>query len=462
MRRTTLAAASATALLAALSGTDVLAAGFVTSPLADYNAALVKAAGGKLTVPFDTPLPSQIYTVANDGGLSTGSGFTITLPSNWVFVTSPNPISSSGGLFEQTTGLSGGTNSISYKVATSIIPPGATVSIGGFSISGASQLETPFASPVLSMTIQATGSIFGLDDAAPIEVPVFINAPGAVLKILRTGGGGINLASIPPGTQFVADAVSSADAGAVATLVVATERTDPLNNGAMVITPAGVPNTLNPNDSVSITVKGDFTGIESAYASPTIGTCAAATPAGAYGGSVTREALVFAGVPIDKPVQICIVPDGETLMQPGTKGYTFSYAVDSGTDFTAGLSQTMADSGFTYVGGSAQIVSNFFTGADSGYASVLRVSNAGKGAASLVAEFQPYSGGNLLVGSLGTIAAGTGTTFTLAQLEAAVPGLSLANSGQRATLTLVGSGVNSNVSASAILVEPGGLLGNIE
>ena len=74
------------------------------------------------------------------------------------------------------------------------------------------------------------------------------------------------------------------------------------------------------------------------------------------------------------------------------------------------------------------------------------------------ADFQPYSGGNELIGSLGSIPGGTGTLFTVAQLEAAVPGLNLSNSGQRATLTIIGTGVNSKIAASAILVNPGGVV----
>ena len=126
------------------------------------------------------------------------------------------------------------------------------------------------------------------------------------------------------------------------------------------------------------------------------------------------------------------------------------------------MPKTVADSGFTHVGGSAQEVSNFFTGTDSGYATLLNVTNRGKGAATVVAEFQPFSGGDLLVGTLGSVAAGTGTVYTLAQLEAAVPGLSLANSGQRAMLTIVGLGVNSKVTASAILISPGGAINNVD
>jgi hypothetical protein len=157
-----------------------------------------------------------------------------------------------------------------------------------------------------------------------------------------------------------------------------------------------------------------------------------------------------------------MIPDGATLLQPSTNPYVYTYNAGSSTDFFGGLAQTTAGNFYTYTGGTSQAVTNFFTGTDSGYTTLLRVNNAGKGTASVIAEFQPYSGGDLLIGDLGSIAPGTGTIFTLAQIEADIPGLDLANSGQRATLTIIGTGLNTNVSASAILVNPGGLINNVD
>jgi hypothetical protein len=85
----------------------------------------------------------------------------------------------------------------------------------------------------------------------------------------------------------------------------------------------------------------------------------------------------------------------------------------------------------------------------------------GTSAAVFPAEFQAYAGGAPLCGSLSAPAAGTGTIFSLAQLDAAVPGRELANSGQRATLTIIAVGADPKFSASVILVNPGGLLGYV-
>jgi len=241
-----------------------------------------------------------------------------------------------------------------------------------------------------------------------------------------------------------------------------TELQDPFNANAPVLSPDGLANSLNPSDTVNITVEGNFTGIATAYADPTIATCADSAPAGAVAGVVTSGSLAFSGILINTPVQICMIPDGVTLLQPGATPYVFTYSADHGTDFFGGLAQTTANNFYTYTGGTSQSVTNFFTGTDSGYSTVLRINNAGKGAASVIAEFQPYSGGDLLIGDLGMIAPGTGTVFNLAQIESLVPGLDLMGSGQRATLTVIGTGVNTSVSASAILIGPGGLVSNVE
>ena len=79
----------------------------------------------------------------------------------------------------------------------------------------------------------------------------------------------------------------------------------------------------------------------------------------------------------------------------------------------------------------------------SGYSSLLRVNNSGTNTATLFALVQPDTGGVPLTGPLGTLAGGIGTVFTEAQIQTVVPGLDLANSGQRSTLQLIVAGTVS-------------------
>jgi hypothetical protein len=141
-----------------------------------------------------------------------------------------------------------------------------------------------------------------------------------------------------------------------------------------------------------------------------------------------------------------------------------NYAPGTGaTDFLGGSQPNLVDS-IAYTNGQVVPVSNFLTGDDAGYTSLLRVNNAGVVPATLFALVQPYTGGPQLVGNLtpGTpLAAGTGTVFLETAIEAAVPGLHLVNSGERATLTIIAVGTGANqVAASTLLVNPGGVVVN--
>jgi|HubBroStandDraft_1064217.scaffolds.fasta_scaffold00033_65 hypothetical protein len=462
MGTTRVLAVSAVALTAALAGTDAFAKGAVTAPLADYNSAQVKTAGGTITVPFGAILANAVYTVAAGTVLDTGSRFTVTLPSGFLFQSVP-ALTAPGTTTITMVGGGIGAGSTVFQINTANVAAGGTLSLGEFTLSGATPLESAFGGNVLPMTFQSTNnSSTANNDPAPLSVPVFANAVGSLPDTITPGSGAINLESTPPGTQFIPAGATIAGSAQVATFAINTELQDPFNANAPVLSPDGLANSLNPADTVNIIVEGNFSGIATAYADPTVTTCADTVPAGAISATVTSGSLTFTGVTINTAVQICMIPDGATLLQPSTNPYVYTYNAGSSTDFFGGLAQTTAGNFYTYTGGTSQAVTNFFTGTDSGYTTLLRVNNAGKGTASVIAEFQPYSGGDLLIGDLGSIAPGTGTIFTLAQIEADIPGLDLANSGQRATLTIIGTGLNTNVSASAILVNPGGLINNVD
>lgn len=461
MRNANRIAASAVALTAALASSGAFAKGTVTAPLVDYNSAQVAEANGDVSVPFGGILANAVYTVAAGTQLEVGSRFTIALP-GFLFQSQP-ALAAPGATTFSVIGGGIGSETITYQVAGAAVPAGGTLSVGPFSMSGATALESQFGGNALPMTFQATSNASTTNnDTAPVSVPVFTHAVGSLPDTITPGSGAINLASTPPGTQFVPNGATVAGSGLVATFAINTELNDPFNSNAPVLSPGGLANSLNPSDTVTIQVDGNFTGIKTAYADPTVTTCAASVPSGAFAATVTAGSVVFAGVPVNTPVQICMIPDGATLLIPGTEPYVYTYSAGTSTDFFGGLSQTTAGNFYTYTGGTSQAVTNFFTGSDSGYTTLLRVNNVGKGSASVIAEFQPWSGGDVLIGDLGTIEPGTGTIFTLAQLETAVPGLSLPNSGARATLTIIGTGLNSNVNASAILVNPGGGVDNVQ
>jgi hypothetical protein len=168
---------------------------------------------------------------------------------------------------------------------------------------------------------------------------------------ITPGGGFINTGSTPPATQFVPSGATIATSGQVATFAINTELQDPFNANAPVLTPSGLANSLNPADTANITVDGDFHGIATAYADPTVTTCASAVPAGSFTGTVTTASLTFNSVPINTAVQICMIPDGVNQLDASTTPFVYRYEAGSGvTDFFGGLSQTTAGNFYSYSG----------------------------------------------------------------------------------------------------------------
>jgi hypothetical protein len=316
--------------------------------LADYNSAQVLQAGGVLTVPFGGIIAKPVYTVATGTTLEIGSKFTVTLPTNFLFQSAPT-ITAPGGTTLSVVSGGVGTNSATYQIAGAAVPGGGTLSVGQFTLSGATALESPYGGNPLPMTFQSTNnSSPANNDAAPISVPVFAHAVGSLPDTITPGSGHINVATVPPGTQFVSSGATVANSALVATFAINTELNDPFNSNALVLSPNGLANSLNPTDTTNIIVEGDFTGIAAAYANTTITTCSGSVPGGSFTAAVTSSSLTFTGVAINTPVQICMIPDGVTLLRPSSLPFVYTYNANTSADFFGGLSQTTAGNFYTF------------------------------------------------------------------------------------------------------------------
>jgi hypothetical protein len=351
MRKTSVLGASIVALVVALSGTNGFAKGVVTAPLADFNSAQVAEANGVVTVPFGGIIAKPVYTVSTGTQAQVGSSFTITLPSGFMFAGIP-ALSGPGGTTITLTSCASDGNSCVYVIGGAAITAGETISVGPFAVAGATALESPVIGSPLAMTFQSTGNpTSSNNDTAPLSVPVFANAGGSFPDTITPGSGFINTGSTPPATQFVPGGANIATSAQVATYAINTELQDPFNSNAPVLTPSGTANSLNPADTVIITVLGDFHGIAKAYADPTVATCAGAVPAGAFSATVTTASLTFNSVPINTPVQICMIPDGVNQLDASTNPYVYNYEASSGVaDFLGGLEQTTNTNFYSYAG----------------------------------------------------------------------------------------------------------------
>ena len=349
MRKLSLLSAAAIALLTLPAPNIVKANGLATAPLADYNAAQVALAGGIVTVPFGGLIANAVYTVSNGTTLEQGSSFTLTLPSTFLFQAVPTLTATGGATLAVTSG-GVGSNFATYLISSAAVPAAGTVTVGPFTVYGATALESQFGGNPLPLTFQATNNVTpGNNDATALSVPVFVHAVGSLPDTITPGSGHINVASTPIATQFIPNGATIAGSAQVATFAINTELNDPFNSNAPVLSPDGSANSLNSSDTANITVEGDFTGIVSAYANTTIATCSATIPGGSFVGIVTTGSLTFNLVPINTPVQICMIPDGVTTLHGATTPYVYTYSAGTGvTDFFGGLAQTTANNFYTY------------------------------------------------------------------------------------------------------------------
>jgi hypothetical protein len=450
------AVAVAAAMLAMHSGA-AFAHGTVTAPLADYNSAQVALANGIINVPFGGILANAVYTVSAGTTLEVGSLFTITLPTGFLFQTVPTITAPAGTTVAVDTG-GVSNNSVTYQISGAAVAAAGTLSVGQFSVTGATALESQFGGNVLPMTFQSTGNVAtGNNDAAPISVPVFTHAVGSLPDTITPGSGFINLGSIPPGTQFVPSGATIATSGLVATFAINTELNDPFNSNAPVLSPSGLANTLKSTDTANITVDGPFGGIAEAYASPTVTTCSSTIPGGAFAGTVTATSLTFDAVPINTPVQICMIPNGKTLLQASTQPYVYTYSAGPGvTDFFGGLSQTTAGNFYSYNGSVIQEI--LFTGnlttystGGSGRQLYIRVVNDGP-QAELFVEIKAEDGvlgyTSVLVPAMNNLLLPVSNLITNSGI--------VLDSTQRASMTFVTDSPDANLKISQIVIDANG------
>jgi hypothetical protein len=465
MKKLNVVAASAVALSAALASGSALAHGTLAVTTANYNAATVAAAGGVITVPWGSSA-AAVYTVTNNGSLSTSlevnSRFTVTLPTGFSFASSPSLSTNSGVGPTSTALISGGIGSqtatfvIGAAPGNSPLPAGGTLTLNQVSVQGATALETPTLPAGLQITVQSTNNAeITNNDATAVSpsngtpAPFAFTSDSGVLATFLGGGGNIDLTPPSLGTLF--------DIGV---------DTVTIDLGTVTLTPSGSLSAsgstavVSTADTVGLTVAGFFNGIADVFTTSTPGTCAA--PTSKEVGTVSASTLTIPAA-VGLTSDICITANGTTLLQqnvPVAGGFTAAYAPGTGVADFVGSTVTNTTDAVSYTGGNPISVTNFLTGSDAGYTSLVRLTNGSTATDTLFAVAEPYSGGPNLVGSLGTIGAGNGTVFTEAQIGTAT-GLALANSGQRATLTIIAIPGGPNVTASGLLVNPGGVVDNV-
>lgn len=302
----------------------------------------------------------------------------------------------------------------------------------------------------------------GFDEEFPNGIPqevAFASDTDVIASFVGGSDTFIDLNSPSLGTQFIVDPPAAdntlVDLGTLRIV------------GTVSLTENGSLSTLDPTDTVSLTIPGHFNGIASVFAlqagqpsclsgGPVLGT-----------GVVTETGLSFSLVPLDNasflpiPIEICAVADGRHLLEenvPPAGGLTIIYARGPGVGDFLGGTVTNRSNAIRFYGGSEFDVTDTFFGDNYSYNSRLRFDNGTPHPQKLSVIVEPYAGGGPLVGSLGTFAANTGTLFSVAQICAAAH-CSLTYP-QLASVTLIAVPGGERVTAGSLLLNPYGVLDN--
>jgi hypothetical protein len=278
-------------------------AGTMSGQVVDYNAAKVRLANGVLVVPAG----KAIYTATST--ITIGSSFTVTLPSGFQFATAPT-LTSSAATFNLASGGIG-SRSATFTVATSNVSATETITLGTYTVNGATALGTvtPIAS-ALPVTMQAIGI-----DASPVPFPQFASDFGVAAVFV----GAIQFIDLTPpsnGTKF--GTPPGALTAVLSAIAISPEMVDFATNTVPILGADGQINALNPSDTATVVFPGTYGGIASFFLSTT-SNCSTPTSIG----TVSSGALTVPNVPINSEQFFCVTGSGAPieLLGAGAGGY---------------------------------------------------------------------------------------------------------------------------------------------
>ncbi len=274
--------------------------------IADYNAAQVALAKDKLTVPANF----ATYAITDPSVLAIGDTLTFTLPEGFTFTNDPT-VTNTGTSTFTLTGGGAGMQSAMFTVSDADLVAGQSVSLDQFSISGAGALETltPVAD-ALQLTVQAQS-----DDSTAYSAPAFASEPG-ISTIMVGAIQFVDTAAPSFGRRFQGGGGSDPLTVVIDAVAIQTQTSDAATHSVPVLSANGQTNSLNPNDTASVTFGGLWTGYSSAFSSFT-SDCAAAHSSG----TVTPTSFTLEFVPLNKEDFGCIVADGVTLLPYNFAGF---------------------------------------------------------------------------------------------------------------------------------------------
>ena len=293
-------------------------AGTLSGQVVDYNAAKVRLANGVLVVPAG----EAVYTATST--IPIGSSFTVTLPSGFQFGTAPALTSSAAATFTLAGGGIG-SNSATFTVATSNVSPAQTITLGTYTVNGATALETitPIAS-ALPLTMQAIGI-----DALPVSFKEFASDSGVNAVFV----GAIQFIDLKPpsnGSEF-GTGIGDSLTVVVSAIAISPEIVDFATHTVPILGADGLLNTLAPGDTATVVLPGAYGDLASVFMSTTAN---CTNPIST--GTVSFGALTIPNVPFNVEEFFCVTGSGAPIELLGA-GPGGSFGIGPVTGFTSVL-----------------------------------------------------------------------------------------------------------------------------
>ena len=329
-------------------------AGTISGQVVDYNAAKVRLANGVLVVPAG----KAVYTATST--LTIGSSFTVTLPAGFQFATAPTLTSATATFTLASGGI--GSNSATFTVAASNVLPTQTITLGTYTVNGATALQTitPIAS-ALPLTMQAIGT-----DALPLSFKEFASDSGVMAVFV----GAIQFIDLSPPSNGAKFGLPGSTLTAVlSAIAISAEIVDFATQTVPILGADGLTNTLAPGDTATVVFPGTYANIASVFMS-TNSNCSTVASLG----SVNLGTLTIPNVPINVEEFFCVTGNGAAIellgagpgggfVGPNTTGFTVVLlSPGSSTDFLASNNVNIEFPGdfcYTNNGGASCVLVNF-------------------------------------------------------------------------------------------------------
>lgn len=284
-------------LLTLFLSTTTTWAATISGNVADYNAAQVLKANGVLVA------PAGVATYTATSTLPSGSSFKVALPAGFIFGSAPVLTTSGTATFALSSG-GAGSQSATFTIQTADVASGQTISLASFIVNGATALATvtPVAN-ALPLTLQAIGT-----DTSPIAFGAFASDAGATAVFV----GAIQFVDLNPpslGTEFGLGGAGDSLTVVYSAIEIAAQTFDAATSTVPILSPNGLPNTLSPSDTATVTVVGNTGGLAAVFQSSN-SSCSAPTGQG-YVNSF--GSLTVPNVPIGHEVFFCVTGSGAVL-----------------------------------------------------------------------------------------------------------------------------------------------------